>query len=943
MIRTAIASLLRRSQLDARNPLPNVGRLPAMKRVTDSFRSRINDSLKTYSTVPKLSSLQIRRSLPGTFVWGSKTYSLYTQAGGGLERSNLLFDRRIGDPSTNPLVFVTPTHQKQQIRTFAIRPKRKRRFQQFLQWKADLRSKGIQYPNHPKYRDRRLDFQVQIKKLLSKVTRGPQTKWFMQDFVRRYPTYSQDKRDNHVIPHIAESLKHKEFDTFFLRIMREITVENNDGIHGFVFLIQFREELMNLIFTRVEELKTLTRKVKLMRLKLRKLDYMKWRIRKAMGDYIFLLCSQPLPAVPSPEPVTSDSPTKEDVVGAMPQENSTTAVVADEDDATILVAQENSATAVVADEDDATTVVEESEPSVEEDFSHEVPPEYRSGPSIPPPPPIDQIPLDSEMVESDEPRALGCIRRLQYSDLSYRFLKRYARKEPYLTAHFRGSNKRVYGWFQDETKENPDVIIYVAFVEAVPKTLEDALVDNELSEGENLPAKGFGDAEPKAVKQSHVKKETVKGENLSPKLKVATFYGATILHRALENTGIAEYCVRPIMRMLLEDVDTPSSISVFSTLSPIYKFRQWLLHEDFEDDITLLVVNEGSDDFLTLAREWNCPNDQVFRRMKSLLDSTYESYRESVGENPVVETAINNLLLRCASSYITKGKTPVVNWRCDPLELSTRFHVAQGASVFRLNLAADTTEAGWTESFGIRTNFIFDRSQMEANQKKFNKSFSAIDFHENVTRYLPKPRKLKLNKEQKERWIKTDPVRKKMIELSQNGKLFKVPLFGPPTLSYKKPKKYLGLVPLRTRPSAPLPPPAPTVGVSGLTITLKPPPPVEPFLPSYIARTLPGGVRKVGEGSRRGRREPSNGWPDEVEFGHIEEAKPPISKRYAKRLKRLRVAELEAEKLRVAELEAEKLGAGEVDAEKLGGALLVAEKLGAAKVDAEKLDASEFW
>jgi Malonyl-CoA decarboxylase C-terminal domain len=786
-------------------------------------------------------------------------------AGRWTERSQRLssvFHRRSSDPTVPPTthgsaLWTTPSQQQQQIRTY-VRPKRKKRFQKFLQWKAAMQRKGLKYPHHPKYKDRPVDFRTQVTRLLAKATRGAQTKWFLRDFVRRYPTYSQDKRYTHVIPYLSGSFRQRAFQSFFARILREITVENNEGTNGFVWLMQFREDLMDLIFQRVEELKTLAAKVKLMRLRLRQLDAMKWQIRQDMADYLYTRCSQPLPEWRS-------TPTAPGIRREHGREEESAPPTRVQD------FSPESAPTIVED------FSQEVPPTRVEDFSQEVPPEYRSGPALPPPPPLDEIPLDSELLESDAPRVLGCIRRLHYSDLSISFLKRYAREEPFLAARFRGTNKRVYGWFRDETSVHPDVIVYVAFLETVPKTVVQALVEQEQV---NSPPATLGETVPETIEpDANVEEQTAIEKNAPPpKWKVAAFYGATILHRALENTGIAEYCERPILRMLREDEDTPSSISVFSALSPIYSFRRWLLEKDYEDDITLLVVNETSDDFLTLAREWDCPNDQVFGRMKSLLDRNYESYREAVGKNPVVATAMDNLLLRCASSYIVKGKTPVVNWRCDPLELSTRYHVAHGASVFRLNLASDPTEAGWMESFGIGTNFIYDLEKMESNQKKFNKLFSAIDFHDNVTRYVPKPRKLQLTKEQRERWIPMDPVRKKMIELSQNGKLFRVPLYGPPTLNRKK-TVHPSLVPPRIRPSSRLPPPVPTVGVSGLSITLKPPEPLGPSVPSYVARTLPGGIRKVGEGLQRRGREPSNYWPEEVEFGHIEEVKRPAGKK----------------------------------------------------------------
>ena len=838
MIRTApagVVSLLRRSPQGGAKKcgrptmLSHIGtRIP----ITTSN----NKDWQTFSTVPMHSS-SLRstiRTLPFSLVGGNiRSNSMYTLAFVGR-----LGDSRCQRPWTVPKSGDASSLLLPQQRHSSTRRRKKyrKRLEQFKEWKAEQRRRGLKVPYVPpwayKMSQRPVDFRTYITRLLSKATRGEYTKAFLRAFVRAYPTYSQEQRYTHVIPFLSQHYQEIAFKPFFGRILQEITtktVEENHGGGGpcgFVWMMQFREELMDLIYQRVEELKTLDRKVKLMRMRLRFLDNMKRQIRKDMGKYLFTLCCEPLPKFHPPKPLAP--PTLMDP--------------------TVHDGEEQEAASYLP-------MLLETSSSEEGMIVEEVPAALVTIPIPPSPTDNAPLPLDSEYKnDDDEPTILGCIRRLQYSDLSLPFLKRYARAEPFLAARFRGPNKRVYGWYQDEDSPDPDVIVYVAFLDRIPSTLAEVFVETE-------PA---------------VSEEAV---HLPPP-EVAVFYGATILHRSLEKTGIAEYCIRPILRMLREDEQTPSSISTFSTLSPIYSFRSWLLSNDFEDDIALLVVNEASDDFHVLAEQWSCPNTQVFRRMKSLLARSHEAYLEIVKENPAVSTAMDNLLLRCAASYIVKGKTPVINWRCNPLELSTRYHVAHGASVYRLNLASDLTEDGWDESFGMRTNYIYDPKTMHSNQRKFNKSFSAIDFHENVTQYVPRPRKLQLTKEQRERWIPEDPVRKAMIKLSQNGRLFKVPLFGPPSLSRKKPS-HPTLVPKRIRGPSPLPPQVPKVGVSGLSITLKTPPivPEVSRVPSYVSRTSPGGIRLVGEGLRlernkRLQKEGSNDEAEEVELGDSDESKP---------------------------------------------------------------------
>ena len=440
------------------------------------------------------------------------------------------------------------------------------------------------------------------------------------------------------------------------------------------------------------------------------------------------------------------------------------------------------------------------------------------------------------------PFVLGSIRRVYYKDLTARFIAKCERRSPMMKSKLLGTNKIVYGWYQTDQCTEPDVMVFTSLQEKIPTS-----IDEIFAEGKNTES--------------------------SEKLKVATFYGILVMNKALAKIGLGEYMIRPIIQQLLDDPEIPLSVNQFSTLLPLYNFHDWLLNDAFEDDISLLVINDASDDFNTLMHEWECPKDQVFRRLKALLCRNYESYMETVRDKPIVAAAVDNLLRIAASNYLVRAKTPIVKWRCHPLETSTRYHVAHGASIRRINFAADRSEVGWEESFGIMANHLYDIHKLEYNQAKYNKKFNRIDIHDDVLCCIPKTRKLELNKEQREKWSQIDPVRKKILELSQNGKLFRVPLYGPPTFSRKK-SLYLRLVPDRV-PSSLIPPVVPKVGVSGLTMyvqrtTVKS---KNAAIPSFVARTIPGidqsiGYRRVPPNANVSSRRPSmaSKWPTEVQF-----------------------------------------------------------------------------
>lgn len=711
--------------------------------------------------------------------------------------------------SQSPTIFQLqpqPQPQHQQLRTF-VRRRKRQRAEKLRRRRVLQRRRGypIHYQHHSEKRFVPLTFRTHIGRVLNKATRGERKIEFLIDFVQQYMDYNLELRKSVIIPYIRENFHRIAYEHFFLRILRSITFENNNaGINGFNFVIQFRTDLMEVIYDKVNELKTLDSKENLMRLRLSQYDKLKRVIRKEMSEYILQdLSSQPFP-------ITIPDARKEWFTPNSANRQSKTS-------------KHNS------QGDNKTNTI---------DRLHEA---GHSGPNHPAET-IDSKTSDTEstLEPSDEQSSnmLGCVRRVDYNELTARFMRKCERKDPMVKSMLLGPNKMAYGWYQTDESLEPDVLIFISLQESIPRSLVDILVPEGTTET-------TGD------------------------LNVATFYSILIVNPALEKIGLGEYMIRPVIQKLLNDPEIPLSINKFSTLLPLYSFHNWLLSNDFEDDISLLVINDTSDDFKTLMHEWECPKEQVFRRLKALLYRNYKSYQETIADKPIVSTAVDNILLLAASSFLVRAKTPVVKWRCSPLEISTRYHVAHGASIYRINLAADPSDVGWEESFGLMTNHVYDIRTLESNQAKYNKKFNSIEIHDAVLQHVPKPRKLELNKEQRERWIPVDPVRKKMIELSQNGKLFRVPLVGPPALGRKQ-SFHQRLVPKRVRPGL-IPPVVPTVGVSGLTVYAKPSAIASKpaTIPTYVSRTIKGTNKPVNKGGGQANTNISRSrqsWPDDVEF-----------------------------------------------------------------------------
>ena len=57
-----------------------------------------------------------------------------------------------------------------------------------------------------------------------------------------------------------------------------------------------------------------------------------------------------------------------------------------------------------------------------------------------------------------------------------------------------------------------------------------------------------------------------------------------------------------------------------------------------------------------------------------------------------------------------------------PNDSVTRFHIGNGASLEKINLSADLSEKGLSQSYGIMANYLYDLDVVEENHELFFKN-----------------------------------------------------------------------------------------------------------------------------------------------------------------------------------------------------------------------------
>lgn len=170
---------------------------------------------------------------------------------------------------------------------------------------------------------------------------------------------------------------------------------------------------------------------------------------------------------------------------------------------------------------------------------------------------------------------------------------------------------------------------------------------------------------------------------------VAAFYSINNMERGLKGIELGQGMIHGVVDLLKDEF--PASLNTFVTLSPIPGFRSWI-QEYIEKDTVLDVFNDVDVRTLLGERVHGCVSRT--RTTRELLRSLLAL--ENVGDDPVVYDVLEEPLQKLCKLYLDEQKDPVF-----------RFHVDNGARLYRINYHADMSGQGRRQSFGLMANYLY--------------------------------------------------------------------------------------------------------------------------------------------------------------------------------------------------------------------------------------------
>ena len=234
---------------------------------------------------------------------------------------------------------------------------------------------------------------------------------------------------------------------------------------------------------------------------------------------------------------------------------------------------------------------------------------------------------------------------------------------------------QIQGWRDLRRRLEKDRRCYAFFHPALP---DDPLIFIEVALAAGMPARVQPLIDPAAPVSDPAAADC------------AVFYSITNCQEGLRGVSFGSFLIKQVVEELGRDFP---GLSTFTTLSPVPGFGDW--------------VKNGNHP-LTIEDQ-----PTGFRKLIDKLRG------DRPDDGPLMAPGIERELTRLCAYYLMSAKRGRA-----PLDPVARFHLANGASLERLNWMGDTSAAGLNRSLGFTANYVYRLNDLERNHEAYAKAFT---------------------------------------------------------------------------------------------------------------------------------------------------------------------------------------------------------------------------
>jgi malonyl-CoA decarboxylase len=227
-------------------------------------------------------------------------------------------------------------------------------------------------------------------------------------------------------------------------------------------------------------------------------------------------------------------------------------------------------------------------------------------------------------------------------------------------------DRRCFAFFHPQLQDEPLIFVEVALVAEIPNAIG-PLVDKKSTPSE------------------------------STKFKAAVFYSISNCEPGLRGVSLGNFLIKRVADQLKAEFP---SLKTFVTLSPIPGFVDWI-----SKPVDLTALAQDS----VVADKFDKALRQISLKGKTIAQRVAEGWGPASAtdiEKDALQTLCAIYLLHFSTH---RSGSPVA-----------KFHLGNGARLYRLNWAADLSKKGLRESAGLMVNYLYDLDEVEANHEKFN-------------------------------------------------------------------------------------------------------------------------------------------------------------------------------------------------------------------------------
>mmetsp|Transcript_14670 Transcript_14670/g.22050 ORF Transcript_14670/g.22050 Transcript_14670/m.22050 type:complete len:541 (-) Transcript_14670:62-1684(-) len=258
-----------------------------------------------------------------------------------------------------------------------------------------------------------------------------------------------------------------------------------------------------------------------------------------------------------------------------------------------------------------------------------------------------------------------------------------------------GPGRRCFAFFHPALPHKPLVFVHVSLLQQMPKSMGDIHAGSE---------------------------KIVQGTDTEEDASCATFYSITNTEPGLAGVDLGNHLIKSVVKQLKQELP---KLDTFCTLSPIPNFSKWLqgkiaIQQSIHDATRIFTKEE----IRLLERLFSS-------KPKSPLDSLLELLKTPKWHSDEeTATLLKPLLLKLAAYYLT-----IDTHHGRPLCPVAKFHIRNGAEMFRVNYLADKSLKGMRTSFGMMINYHYPLDEIESNHAQYEMT-GDVSVREGVFKWL---------------------------------------------------------------------------------------------------------------------------------------------------------------------------------------------------------------